>query len=666
MQLSKEFEDCDHAAWRVPEHRWDNIEGFVSATTWTDGIHSIEVPDGPHIDLLINGLARVNEDASALPIFFNGAVTSRDSKKAPFFSGVRIAANGGFPYIAVSDPSLLLDKSLGLAWYAGNRHAAYQHLIEKLLSRIHDVTNHELLLVGGSGGGFASLYYGHKLGSRASVLVWNPQTDVLEYNQGFVKNYLAVALGEEGSSPDLSQSDWKETASTLAIESKVGLDLVSEREDLTPRRIIYLQNADDWHVVAHLVPYLTAFDYSYTGRGGYSRSENHQVWIAQFGAGHAPPSSDAVAKAIDLFRDPGRTAQEVVVEMRNTNIFDDQKSELLPRDLRFLSERLRELLTFEARMTGGDLVLRVDSGIVPYGYGGLSIEFSEILNGVPRVLRSFESGFEFVSREAQRNETTRRFRVAFRDGFGNRLFGLDSNLIHSEPHRLVIYGSSTSAEAFNGQPDFEVLDYIARCSIGSAFQPRVETLFNSIEAKYSLDDAFLRRILDLDLCKCLPDALSDDAFDFLLIDMIDERIPLLKVNGSYITHSPELRRTGYRGALEDEVRPGSPEHLALCKVGISRLVDLVGAQKIVVNKLFWAVSNSAGEPLSQVREISEMNEMLTSIYNFWGEYEGVRFVEYPEEILLSEERHKWGAAPYRFGSAVHQHLLGCLTDIFTS
>lgn len=660
--MSKNFEDCDHAAWRVQEHQWDDIDSFLAAKTWADGIHSIQVPAAPHIDLLINGLAVAEADARALPVFFNGAVTSREAKKAPFFSGVSVAAENGLPYIALSDPSLSLNKSLGLAWYAGNMHAAYQDLIEKLLCGVYEVVRRELLLIGGSGGGFASLYYGHKLGAKASVLVWNPQTNILEYNPTFAKNYISVALGED-SGLNLSLPDWKDKATGLAVENRISLDLTSDFDLGMPRRIVYLQNADDWHVVSHLVPYLQRFDYFYTGKGGYCRDDNHQTWIAQIGDGHAPPSREVVAKAIELLREPAVTARHVVDEMRRAALFGDQKPGLLPRDLTGLTDRLRELVRFNAAATESGVVLRVELGIVPPGYGGLTMQFSEIINGASKVLRYFDSGSELELEQTEGDGADRYFNVVLRDGFGNRLLHLDAELVGSARRRLILYGSSTSMEAFAQPSDFELLDYIARCSVGSAFQPKVDGLIASLGEIYPLTDPFLRRILEIDLGKGLREALSATDFDFLLVDFIDERIPLLRVNSSYLTFSPELKRTGYQGAAQDEVRPGSAEHLELCKDGISSLVALVGAHRIVVNKVFWASHNTAGEPLSQVREIYEMNEMLSSIYGFLSVIEGIRFIEYPESILLAEENHKWGPTPYRFGSAVHRHLLERLANM---
>lgn len=283
----------EYDAWEDAHVEWPSIAAFAAAPAWIDGIHTISLGRGPAIDLLFRGSPL--EDA-VVPVFFNGAVTERESKAGPFFSGQRIAAAGGFGFIAVSDPSTNLHESLGLAWYAGHRHGSLQDELTEILAVIARRSGRELLLVGGSGGGFAALHYGHRLGESASVLVWNPQTDVLSYNPAFVRNYLQHAYDLE-----LPERDWEPVARKAFPGA---LTVLGSR----PRRLLYTQNSTDWHIERHTRPFLDG--YVHQGHGRFEADPQHVVLVATYGQGHAALPERLVSAAIGTLRDPSASARE--------------------------------------------------------------------------------------------------------------------------------------------------------------------------------------------------------------------------------------------------------------------------------------------------------------------------------------------------------------------
>lgn len=276
----------DYGRWSPTHIQWGSSTEFAAAAPWIDGIHSIDCGGGPSLDILVSGQPHIA--GPVLPVFFNGAVTDRETKSGPFFSGSGIAAKAGFPFIALSDPSLELDASLGLAWYAGNRFGNIQDEITAVLDAIARGINRELLLVGGSGGGFAALYYGGRLNEVASAIVWNPQTDIYKYNPIFVENYLRHAWGKKDC---------------LAKTSVVGC---------LPKRLLFMQNANDWHVPNHTQPFLEAASFKHRGRGVFEADANHVVCLASYGDGHAPLPEPVITTAINLMTNPTATASQAV------------------------------------------------------------------------------------------------------------------------------------------------------------------------------------------------------------------------------------------------------------------------------------------------------------------------------------------------------------------
>ncbi|MGH8242447.1 MAG: hypothetical protein ACRETY_03760, partial [Steroidobacteraceae bacterium] len=251
MASTQAADDRDYGAWPYPRHLWPSVDAFLAAPLHDDGIHSIDCGGMP-LDLLFHDGPLRCRKHPVVPVFFSGAVTTRAGKHPPFFSGVGMAKAGNHPAISVADPSLALDARLGLAWYAGNALQPIQAALAAVLEGLAVRSGIELLLIGGSGGGFAALYYGYMLGSRASVLVWNPQTDWIAYEEATVRKYLTVAY-PVASLPDTGGAAFREGAAVAMGSLGVVHSLLPIAKAATkfPRRLVYVQNASDWHVARH-------------------------------------------------------------------------------------------------------------------------------------------------------------------------------------------------------------------------------------------------------------------------------------------------------------------------------------------------------------------------------------------------------------------------------
>ncbi|MBM6621156.1 hypothetical protein JTF08_06020 [Micrococcaceae bacterium RIT802] len=154
--------------------------------------------------------------------------------------------------------------------------------------------------MGGSGGGFAALKFAARLGSTCSVFVWNAQTDLLKYSPRFVRNYLSLALGF--SQVFLRGSDWIE-ASRERMEPDISTTVLEPSGGLRPRRLFYLQNAGDWHVDTHFLPWAKANDFRSRENGVASADPHHVALVAQAAPGHHPPPTPLVTDIIRRLQD---------------------------------------------------------------------------------------------------------------------------------------------------------------------------------------------------------------------------------------------------------------------------------------------------------------------------------------------------------------------------
>ena len=161
-------------------------------TDLENGLYHIS--DEFYFDILIKNFDNNLLKNDKIIVCFSGAITDREGKVAPFFSGENIAASLRVPLIAFSDPQVS-SSSLNLAWYMGGQdNLDYFQKVLRFLKFISDKYKKEFIFFGGSGGGYAALSYATALGVPASCLIWNPQIKIENYHEIFVDKYINIAF----------------------------------------------------------------------------------------------------------------------------------------------------------------------------------------------------------------------------------------------------------------------------------------------------------------------------------------------------------------------------------------------------------------------------------------------------------------------------------------
>ncbi|WP_257162144.1 alpha/beta fold hydrolase [Corynebacterium cystitidis] len=258
-----------------PHRTVRSVNDFLSGGKITQGTYAIW-DNGLPIDMLL-----LTKQSDTLTVVLNGA--GEPGVRLPWFSGANVLKGVATHRLSISDPSLYLHPDLNLAWYAGNyRQPNLQEDLARIIEHVaRQLKVRRILLMGGSGGGFASLVLGRLL-PQSTVVAMNPQTDIERYHEQHVKKYVDICW--KGDHDAFRAA----TASTI-------WSLEAPAPDRKPAgKIFYLQNTnDDFHVKNHLEPFEKNFD---DMRGIY-------VWRHAWGAGHTPPPKDVitavVTKAID-------------------------------------------------------------------------------------------------------------------------------------------------------------------------------------------------------------------------------------------------------------------------------------------------------------------------------------------------------------------------------
>lgn len=122
----------------------------------------------------------VNQGSDTLVVALHGAMTA-DKHHLPRFEWLRTLSATPYSAMYFSDPTLRLTNDLLLSWYMGLRdHNLYPLLAERIRTVQEALGAKQVVLIGSSGGGFASLQVSSHLPGSVAV-AFNPQTDLNRY-----------------------------------------------------------------------------------------------------------------------------------------------------------------------------------------------------------------------------------------------------------------------------------------------------------------------------------------------------------------------------------------------------------------------------------------------------------------------------------------------------
>lgn len=220
----------------------------------------------------------VPHPSNNLLVFFHSALTRTSASKMPAFAGNGAIGVVDANILMISDPSITNDNELSLAWYAGAQDFQCQAAIKELVHNFSKSVGHNrTVFYGGSGGGFASLYYGRELPGSFSVCA-NPQTDISLYSTASVRDYLDVCF------PSASGGDNAQRLHQAGIDYQLH---ASEQENT----VIYLQNAHDkHHLNVHLPQYYKDICLPSVDVGGTWLMPKQYLYLSSsWGKGHTAP-----------------------------------------------------------------------------------------------------------------------------------------------------------------------------------------------------------------------------------------------------------------------------------------------------------------------------------------------------------------------------------------
>lgn len=244
----------------VTDHR--SLTAFMKAKKLENGYHVVE--DGALPIVALNN----DRGFETTVVFFHAAIESHYS--LPVTTGLGISVDTPVNRILISDPSLMVEDSLNLAWFLGSQKQRLESSLEDIIHRLY--TSHakakRLVFFGASGGGFAALNYSRRFPGSLAIAT-NPQTNIAQYVPAHVDRYLRTCF------------DLPFPAGLEALPHSLTTDLTQIYAQTVPNRVAYIQNrGDESHVEYHLNPFLDALHC------------NNDVFVLleDWGPGHVTPS----------------------------------------------------------------------------------------------------------------------------------------------------------------------------------------------------------------------------------------------------------------------------------------------------------------------------------------------------------------------------------------
>lgn len=653
----------DYSPWAGCRTEWASAGEFLIANGGDcDGLHSILAGRLP-IDLLwVNRSRLLSDSQKVLPVFFSGAVTARQGKPGPFFSGRGIAQKLDIAALCIADPSLALDSSLELAWYAGSSLQATQSVVSALLSGIAERLGVELLMIGGSGGGFAALLYAGAVGGRASALVWNPQTDLLGYYRPAVRQYLRTCVPGLDWNDDDTFVQARQALSRAGIEPSIA---ASHAAGNRPRRLLCLQNTGDgFHIRHHVGALISRLDVREMGRGRYcDRALTMQFVFKQWGKGHDPLPKSMLTHLLRQMLDPHALPALPDGELNNV----EEGSPRQPLSFRHVATHPRVVVNASAT----DGRLDIQASLIGKPANTLSPDYAfYVFAGKERTHVQWYQKSVDVSLEFAPDRVPTHVSAFAMDSFGQKI-SASAQIItmpvrsSSAAREVFILGSCVSRDAFaHIKTDLAMVGYAARTSLASAFHPTPAPA-QTLRGLEALESQWQRRMVQMDLTRRLPALLIATQADTILLDLIDERFSLLVLDGVPLTASSEFLRTGFPVKEGRLLGHASNERMRLWKQGIDRFLDTVGPRRVIINRVFWASSTEDGILLDDQERIASHNAALQRMYDHLAQLYPFPAIDYPSELLVADSGHRWGLSPFHYVGRMYAHTMVQLQRLIT-
>jgi hypothetical protein len=208
--------------------------------------------------------------------------------------------------------------------------------------------------------------------------------------------------------------------------------------------------------------------------------------------------------------------------------------------------------------------------------------------------------------------------------------------------------------------------HLARTTINSCLASPVP-LSNLFSTRDLLD--YAEHCVTDDLLKQHFDRLQHSSFDYLLLDLVDERHRIIVLDGFYVCQSVCFLRMVEKLKLDvtrfERRSPQDPKLIAETLASIPRFVERLCAnidpRRIFVHEALGATTyfNSEGvlKTFLNEAEILVMNDILTKYYHKLKAEGNFCSIALPKDMRVADARHRWFLSPFHYTSLYYHQFL---------
>lgn len=285
---------------RLVNTDWGEIRFSGSSKALTlqeikDGIYEIIFEEKILYMRVIN--SKYLSQTHSICVCLNAAISGRDNKTPPYFSGEGISNSVGCCMISFSDPSTHI-QGIDLGWYVGNeKWLDFQKDLVNLIEMITKHLSKKLVIFGGSGGGYASFALSKLFSQKVVIIGMNPQFDISLYPS--CNNYSTRAFPKSNIS-DIDNFS-KKRDKWNAFFSRNNLITSFTHRDLNPLcDYILLQNWNDTHHLRLHTPLILPCLETLTLSKFYGTDKNLSYFFGPWGDRHSVIWKDHIVLVLQM------------------------------------------------------------------------------------------------------------------------------------------------------------------------------------------------------------------------------------------------------------------------------------------------------------------------------------------------------------------------------
>lgn len=222
-------------------------------------------------------------------------------------------------------------------------------------------------------------------------------------------------------------------------------------------------------------------------------------------------------------------------------------------------------------------------------------------------------------------------------------------------NKFLILGSCVSRDVFLPKYRSEIgsCGYYPRTSFARLSFEKV----NKFPDLSNLSSPFQRKIVTQDLNLDLFDTLINTDYDYILIDLIDDRYGLVKFENTFVTKSFEFDSSKIldSNCEINTVSFFSKDFYFYWEKGFKLFLDFCILNniesKLVLNKVYFADSIDNGKNFNNFTQsqIENYNSRLDEIYDLINDLvPNLIVIDYPQNIIIAKSNHKWGEMPFHY------------------